>query len=82
MDEHVSAAMANRHFSELLRSVAGGHRHVVTSHGRPVAEVLPLGSLGQENRTRQDARERLLSRLSSQPAIDVGPWTRDELYDR
>ncbi len=32
-------------------------------------------------RSRATARDELLDRLKSQPAQDIGPWTRDELYD-
>jgi prevent-host-death family protein len=78
MDEAVSAADANRTFSRLLRGVREGHSYVVTSHGRPVARIVPpkmhddLGS---------NALARLVSRLETQTAIDAGPWTRDELYE-
>ena len=37
MDKAVSAADANRRFSELLRTVKKGQSVVVTSHGKPVA---------------------------------------------
>ena len=41
MEEAVSAADANRKFSLILRSVREGHSYVVTSHGRPVARIIP-----------------------------------------
>ena len=43
MEEAVSAADANRKFSLLLRGVREGRRYVVTSHGRPVARLIPAG---------------------------------------
>ena len=41
MEEVVSAADANRKFSLILRGVRDGHSYVVTSHGRPVARIIP-----------------------------------------
>ena len=77
MDKVVSAAEANRRFSQLLRSVREGDSYIVTSHGRPVAKISPI----REDAIRNKARELLLARLRSQPAIDIGPWTREELYE-
>ena len=78
MDQQVSAADANRSFSRILRDVQGGSSYVVTSHGKPVARIVPF-SAAEEARTA--ARAVLWERLLSQPVIDIGPWTRDELYD-
>jgi len=77
MDEVVSAAEANRRFSRLLRSVREGHSYVVTAHGRPVAKIVPVG---REDRTAAAARAALLARLGAEPVVDIGRWTRDELY--
>jgi prevent-host-death family protein len=77
MDKIISAAEANRQFSRLLRSVREGESYVVTSHGRPVAKIVPI----QDDAVRKKARELLLARLRTQPAIDIGPWTREELYE-
>jgi prevent-host-death family protein len=78
MDEAVSAAEANRRFSLLLRGVREGHSFVVTSHGKPVARLIPAG---KHDDMAASARSTLLSRLETQPVIDAGPWTRDELYE-
>jgi antitoxin (DNA-binding transcriptional repressor) of toxin-antitoxin stability system len=51
----------------------------VTSHGRPVARIAPVDSDIQK---REAAKAALLKRLRSQPVVNIGPWTRDELYDR
>lgn len=80
MEKAISAANANRKFSQLLREVKEGRSFVVTSHGRPVARIAPVltkisGSAAEK------AKARLLARLRRQPVIDIGPWTRDELYD-
>ena len=78
MDKVVSAAEANRRFSQLLRSVREGDSYIVTAHGRPVAKIIPIR---EDEAVKQRAREILLARLRSQPAIDIGPWTREELYE-
>ena len=78
MDKVVSAAEANRRFSQLLRSVREGDSYVVTAHGRPVAKIIPIR---EDGAVKERAREILLARLRSQPAIDIGPWTRQELYE-
>ena len=79
MDRPVSAADANRGFSQILRDVRDGASYVVTSHGRPVARIVPFKAASD---ARLAARDRLFARLKSQPAQNIGPWTRDELYER
>jgi len=76
MEKTVSAADANRNFSQLLREVREGRSYVVTSHGRPVARISPV----EEKRT-DKAQAALLARLEAQPVLRVGRWKRDELYD-
>ncbi len=78
MDRAISAADANRKFSSLLRGVREGHSYVVTSHGKPVARLVPAG---QQGRVATATRKALLARLRRQPAIDIGRWSRDELYE-
>jgi prevent-host-death family protein len=78
MDEAISAAEANRRFSLLLRGVREGRSFVVTSHGRPVARLVPAAA-GRD--AALNARDALLTRLEGQPALRAGRWTRDELYD-
>jgi prevent-host-death family protein len=77
MQKSISAAEANRKFSELLRGVKAGQKYIVTSHGRPVARIEPIDKEDDADR----AHDALLKRLRSQRAIDIGHWTRDELYD-
>jgi len=77
MDETISAADANRRLSQILRGVREGRRYVVTSHGKPVARIVPP----EDETTREDARRALLDRLERQSVTAAGPWTRDELYD-
>ena len=79
MATSISAADANRHFSDLLRRVREGRTITVTSHGRPVAKLVPVE---EHDRVAAGARAALLARLRDAPAIDIGRWTRDELYER
>ncbi|HUI79042.1 MAG TPA: type II toxin-antitoxin system prevent-host-death family antitoxin [Bryobacteraceae bacterium] len=78
MDKAVSAADANRRFSELLRRVKTGRSVVVTSHGKPVAKLSPVI---EDNRAAEDARSALFARLRRERVVNAGRWTRDELYD-
>jgi prevent-host-death family protein len=78
MEEVVSAADANRKFSLILRGVRDGHSYVVTSHGRPVARIVPAA---KDERVVSGARAALLSRLERQPVVEAGRWSRDELYE-
>jgi prevent-host-death family protein len=78
MEKAVSAADANRKFSQLLQGVRRGCSYVVTSHGKPVARISPV----DENQNIEvSARGILLARLRRQPALKAGRWTRDELYE-
>ncbi|HEY0180241.1 MAG TPA: type II toxin-antitoxin system prevent-host-death family antitoxin [Dokdonella sp.] len=80
MDEPVSAADANRNFSQLLRAVRDERAtYVVTSHGKPVAKIVPYEADGELSAR---ARALLLARLAEQPVANVADWTRDELYER
>lgn len=79
MDQPIPAAEANRTFSRLLREVRDGRSYVVTVHGKPIARIVPCT---QADTARSAARSALLRRLAAQPAIDIGRWTRDELYER
>lgn len=83
VDETISAAEANRSFSRLLRGVREGRSYTVTAHGRPVARIVPAGEHDEvERRARAVAWRVLLERIRNQPIVNVGPWTRDELYER
>ena len=79
MNAAVSAADANRDFSKLLRAVRDGDSFVITNHGKPVAKIIPFAS---DDRVANAAHAALIERLSAQPAINIGRWTRDELHER
>lgn len=78
----VSATEANRSFSSLLREVARGTRVTVTSHGRAVAVIAPADDDAEGREKREKAMIALRERWATQEPITVGPWTRDELYER
>jgi prevent-host-death family protein len=78
MEKTISAADANRRFSELLRTVQKGQSVVVTSHGKPVARIMPVV---RNDRAAQRARTVLFARLKRERVVNSGRWTRDELYD-
>jgi prevent-host-death family protein len=77
MQKMVSVTEANRRFSQLLQDVRRGRSYMVTSHGKPVAELLPIK---RKENIDQSLREALLSRLRNQQATKAGRWTREELY--
>jgi prevent-host-death family protein len=78
MEEAVSSAEANRRFSALLRGVRAGRSYVVTSHGKPVARLVPAG---RDEAIASGARGALLDRLRCQEIVHAGRWTREELYE-
>jgi prevent-host-death family protein len=78
MNKEVSAADANRRFSELLRTVTKGQSVVVTSHGKPVAKISPAV---EDARVGEGARCALFARLRKERVVKAGRWTRDALYD-
>jgi prevent-host-death family protein len=79
MDKPISAAEANRNFSRVLREVREGSSFTVTSHGKPVARIVPTDA---EDAKRAAAWDGLLTRLKRQPARErERTWTRDDLYD-
>lgn len=79
MGSAVSAAEANRNFSTVLRQVRDGRTYIVTSHGKPVARIVPVQD---GDRVAGAARALLFDRLKAAPVQNAGTWTRDELYER
>jgi len=78
MEKAISAADANRKFSQLLRDVREGQSYVVTSHGKAVARIAPYK---EDSGTSVHARASLLMRLRAERVVKIGRWKRDELYD-
>ncbi|HZT78269.1 MAG TPA: type II toxin-antitoxin system prevent-host-death family antitoxin [Vicinamibacterales bacterium] len=80
MKRAISAADANRRFSEVLRGVRDGGSYIVTSHGKPIAKIIPIDT---RDPVREAAKRALLARLRSQPATKpIGRWTRDDIHER
>lgn len=78
MEKTVSAADANRKFSQLLHGVRQGRSYVVTSHGKAIAKISPVD---EPSKIEVSAREVLLARLRRQSVLRAGRWMRDELYE-
>jgi prevent-host-death family protein len=78
MEKVVSAADANRKFSQLLKNVRRGRSYVVTSRGEPIAKISPFGEVGK---IEASARATLLVRLRRQSVTKAVRWTRDGLYE-
>lgn len=78
MSETITATDANRRFAEMLRQVDEGKTFIVTSHGRPVARLEPIGKPRAE---RAAAYKALLEHLANVKPVNAGPWTRNELYE-
>lgn len=76
----VTAAEANRQFSAVLREVAQGERITVTSRGKPVATIEPIGPAARVPRIGA-AKRRLLARLAQVAVAGRRDWTREDLYE-
>ena len=76
MEKTSRSTEANRQVSRILRYVGDGDSFTITSHGRPVARIVPA-----RTPDREAAKKRLLAWLDSLPTTDIGPWTREELHD-
>ncbi len=74
----ITAANANRGFSNLLREVSKGGEIIILSRGTPVAKITSVNSEALQKNTMKTL---LLSRLKAQEVTGSRNWTRDELYD-
>jgi prevent-host-death family protein len=83
MNKIVTASEANRSFSKLLGEVERGREVTVTNHGRVVARILPPTDeeKAKEEARRDRAWRNLMDHLDRQPAMNTGPWSREEAYD-
>jgi prevent-host-death family protein len=77
--ESVTAADANRNFSELLRKVRDGQTVVVTVHGKPVIKLVKFAG---ETAVANAAHRTLVDRLAAQPVTNGGRWSRASLYEK
>jgi prevent-host-death family protein len=76
MDRIVTATEANQHFAEVLRDVAAGESVTVTSHGKPVARIIPPEPKKARN------LQKLFDYMDAHPPTVIGSWKREDLYDR
>jgi antitoxin (DNA-binding transcriptional repressor) of toxin-antitoxin stability system len=73
---------AGRRFLEIIRDAGAGEEFLIMVDGAPVAKIAPVVAADvRTEESREAARIKLFERLRSQPAMNAGPWTRDELYD-
>jgi prevent-host-death family protein len=74
----ITAADANRRFSNLLREVRQGKEITILSRDTPVAKIISVHS---EALRRNGMKNVLLSRLKAQDITGSRNWTRNGLYD-
>ena len=64
-------------FEELLTNLHEAIEGCLSVHGKPVARLVPATG---RNSIAAGTRAALFTRLRSQRALDIGRWSRDELY--
>lgn len=74
----ITAANANRGFSNLLREVSKGEEITILSRGTPVAKITSINSEASQKNAMKNL---LLSRLKAQDVTGSRNWSRDELYN-
>lgn len=68
--------------SGLLQRVAAGESVTITSHGEPVARLVPVPKDDTaERQRRREALDTLFRRIEQQPALNLGTFQRDWAYD-
>jgi prevent-host-death family protein len=80
-----TATTANRDFSKMLKRVERGETVLITSRNRVVAEMRPredpTAAEEELRRKRAEALRLMKERWAVQPALNLGKFNRDELYD-
>lgn len=81
MHRTVSAADANRQFSEILGQATSGHTVIITKRGQPVAQLAPYDRSAAKT-DGGSAWNRLFQTLED--GVDLGGerFDRDALYER
>ena len=69
---------AKAQLSALVEAVLKGDEVILAKAGKPVAKIIPIRA---DDGAADKARAALLEHLRSQKPMDIGRWTRDELYD-
>jgi prevent-host-death family protein len=78
MTRTVTATEANQHISEIMREVRAGETVTVTSRGKPILHMVPA----EKPLRKKPDWDALWAKMDEMNGIVIGPWTRDELYDR
>lgn len=81
MDRSISATEANREFSRVLSEVSGGATYVVTSHGKPVAKMVPVSPEPVDEDAKRQRLLAFLDEMAKTPPQNLGPITRDDGYE-
>lgn len=83
MDRPITISDLGDNASDIMRAVEAGGSFVVTSHGRPVAKIVPAAATPAFDLLRDQAERwtELGEWLDQRPFRTIAPWTRDELYD-
>jgi prevent-host-death family protein len=68
--ENVAAFEAKTHFSSLLERVAKGERFIITRHGKPIAQLVPMA---QRDPARVEAAITRMREISTGLTLD-GDW--------
>lgn len=80
MARTVSASEANQNFSKILGEAEDGETITIQRRGVTVAQLVPTPERARERRIA--AGRRMIEYFQSRPNFTVGPWTRNDLYDR
>jgi len=81
MNRRVSTTEVEQNLTSILHDIEEGETFVVTSDGKEVARILPVETFDPNSEKAKQARKELFERLEQVKAIDIGPWTRAELYE-
>lgn len=81
MERSISATDANREFSRVLSEVSGGATYIVTSHGKPVAKMVPVTPSASDEDAKRRRLIAFLDEMARTPPQNMGPITRDDGYE-
>ncbi|MBV9571924.1 MAG: type II toxin-antitoxin system prevent-host-death family antitoxin [Alphaproteobacteria bacterium] len=83
--KELSLRDANQQFSKIVRDVAeSGEEVVVLRNGKATVKIVPFEEKGKRKLTpaQNAALNGFLEFARASTAKSVGPWTREELYER
>jgi antitoxin (DNA-binding transcriptional repressor) of toxin-antitoxin stability system len=82
MNRRVSTTEVEKNLTAILHDVEEGTTFVILSDGEEVAQLSPIEKPPAEiEAKRKQAHKELLEHLAQVKVIDIGPWTRAELYE-